>query len=199
MDFSTICIWCWLIPLLVGVLCAFLGYLIGKGSAKGVDTSGDLKLLQDKNTQLEADLAACKESLSSGNAGGSGSSDADSLASGFASSDGGSEGTATSVKETSFDAKAAKAAMGKTIKLNDLKIIEGIGPKIEGLFNNEGVNTWSEFADLSVARSREILMTGGDRYRLHDPASWPMQARMCSEGKWKDLARWQDDHKRGKL
>ncbi len=197
MDFSTICIWCWVIPLLVGVICAFLGYLIGKSSAKGVDTSGDLQVLQNKNAQLEADLAECRDSLSTAS-----SSDTASLASGFAGSE--TSGTAdvqaeATTKEDDFDANAAKAAIGKSIKLNDLKVIEGIGPKIEGLFNNEGITTWGGLADLNVARCREILMTGGDRYRLHDPASWPMQARMCAEGKWKDLARWQDDHKHGKL
>ncbi|MBT8235397.1 MAG: hypothetical protein KJO04_04325 [Bacteroidia bacterium] len=193
MDFSTICIWCWVIPLLVGVICAFLGYLIGKSSAKGVDTSGDLQILQKKNAQLEADLAACRDSLSTASASTTGPTDAASLASGFAATEA-SEGD-----DIQFDAKAAKAAIGKSIKLNDLKVIEGIGPKIEGLFNNEGITTWGGLADLNVARCREIIMTGGDRYRLHDPASWPMQARMCAEGKWKDLARWQDDHKHGKL
>jgi len=202
MDFSTICIWCWVIPLLVGAICAFLGYLIGKSSAKGVDTSADLKTLQDKNTRLEADLAACRDSLNTSGSASSGTSDATSLASGFAASEGsgvGDVGAATQTKEANFDAGDAKAALGKSIKLNDLKLIEGIGPKIENLFNNAGITTWSGLADLHVARCREILMTGGDRYRLHDPASWPMQARMCAEGKWKDLARWQDDHKRGKL
>jgi len=202
MDFSTICIWCWVIPLLVGVICAFLGYLIGKSSAKGVDTSGDLQILQNKNAQLEADLAACRDSLNTASASSSGSAEAASLASGFAASEasGGADVQFDApTKEDNFDAKAAKAAIGKSIKLNDLKVIEGIGPKIEGLFNNEGITTWGGLADLNVARCREIIMTGGNRYRLHDPASWPMQARMCAEGKWKDLARWQDDHKHGKL
>ncbi len=180
MDFSTICIWCWVIPLLVGAICAYLGYLIGKSSAKGVDTSGDLQILQNKNAQLEADLAVCRDSLNTASAGDDAQAEAP-------------------VKEDEFDANAAKAAIGKSIKLNDLKVIEGIGPKIEGLFNNEGITTWGGLADLNVARCREIIMTGGNRYRLHDPASWPMQARMCAEGKWKDLARWQDDHKHGKL
>ena len=201
MDFSTICIWCWVIPLLVGAICAYLGYLIGKSKAKGVDTSGDLQILQNKNAQLEADLAACRDSLSTASADTSGSTDTASLASGFAASEtgGGDTQAEASVTQEEFDAAAAKAAIGKSIKLNDLKVIEGIGPKIENLFNNAGVDTWSGLADLNVARCREILMTGGDRYRLHDPASWPMQARMCAEGKWKDLARWQDDHKHGKL
>jgi hypothetical protein len=43
------------------------------------------------------------------------------------------------------------------------------------------------------------LDVGGDRYKVHDPASWPMQAKMCYEGKWKELAKWQDEHDHGKL
>lgn len=47
--------------------------------------------------------------------------------------------------KTSFDASAAKLAIGKTIKHNDLKIVEGIGPKIEELINNDGITTWNNF------------------------------------------------------
>jgi len=50
-----------------------------------------------------------------------------------------------------------------------------------------------------VARCQEVLKGGGDRYKIHDPASWPMQAKMCYEGKWAELAKWQDEHDHGKL
>ena len=67
MDFSTMNIWCWLIPLLVGLLCAYFGYLLGKNkSTTTIDNSADLKLLQDKNAKLQADLDACKGKLSAG-------------------------------------------------------------------------------------------------------------------------------------
>jgi len=51
----------------------------------------------------------------------------------------------------------------------------------------------------SVSKCQEVLDSGGDRYKVHDPASWPMQAKMCYEGKWKELYKWQVEHKRGKL
>lgn len=199
MDLSTISIWCWLIPLVVGVLCAYLGYLMGKGGkAPEVDTS-KIQQLEKENKKLAADLAICREqtgvSLDSGSDAGPASNLGDSATAPHAST----EANLSATEEAPFDAAAAKIALGKNIKLNDLKLIEGIGPKIENLFQNQEINTWLKLADLSVAQCREILMTGGPRYRLHDPASWPMQARMAAEGKWKDLARWQDDHKHGRL
>ena len=196
MDLSTISIWCWLIPLAVGLICAYLGYLIGKGSrTPEVDTS-QLERLEKENEKLSADLAACREQTGV-------ITEGTKLESQFDESGMQSNASAGNSlmedAEVAFDAAAAKAALGKNIKHNDLKLIEGIGPKIENLFHNHEVDTWLKLADLNVAQCRDILMTGGDRYRLHDPASWPMQARMAAEGKWKDLARWQDDHKHGKL
>ena len=190
MDFSTMNIWCWLIPLLVGLLCAYFGYLIGKGNTKTIDNSQDLKLLQDKNVKLKADLDACKGKLSA---------EAAMAAAGGAVAAASLTSEPAKEKEIPFDAPAAKAAMGKVIKQDDLKIVEGIGPKISGMFNDAGIKTWKALSETAVSDCQKILNGGGDRYKVHDPASWPMQARMCYEGKWKELAKWQDEHDHGKL
>jgi len=187
MDFENMNIWCWLIPLLVGVLCAFFGYLLGKGKGTTIDNSADLKLLQDKNVKLQADLDACKGKLSAaatlGAAGGA-------VAAASLTSTG---------KVTPFNASAAKAAIGKVVKQDDLKVVEGIGPKIEGMFKSAGINTWKLLSETAVAKCQEVLDGGGNRYKVHDPASWPMQAKMAYEGKWSELAKWQEEHKHGKL
>ena len=77
--------------------------------------------------------------------------------------------------------------------------MEGIGPKIAGMFAAAGIDTWKALSESNVATCQEVLDGGGDRYKIHDPASWPMQAKMAYEGKWKDLAKWQHKHKHGKL
>ena len=64
MDFENMNIWCWLIPLLVGVICGILGYLIGKGSTTTIDNSGELNAWKDKNSKLQADLDAWIEEIS---------------------------------------------------------------------------------------------------------------------------------------
>jgi len=187
MDYSTMNIWCWLIPLIVGILCAYFGYLLGKGKSTVIDNSNELQLLKDKNDKISAELAACKDKLTTDvvKSTGGGSTKATPLA--------------ASVKTMSFDAAAAKASMGKTIKQDDLTVIEGIGPKISGMFIARDIKTWKDLSETAVAQCKEILDEGGNRYRIHDPASWPMQAKMAYEGKWKALSKWQIKHKHGKL
>lgn len=182
MDFDTF--WCWLIPLLVGIICTFLGYLWGKGKRNTIDNAAELKALKDKNEKLKNDLEACTKEL---------------MAAPIPKAPAPTSSLAATPSGIGFDAAAAKAAFGKRIKQDDLKLVEGIGPKIEGLFHNFDIKTWKALSEVSVSKCQEVLNSGGDRYRIHDPSSWPMQAKMAYEGKWKDLAKWQDDHKAGKF
>jgi len=184
-------IWCWLIPLLVGLVCGILGYWWGRRKSEEtelIDNSEELKALEDKIAKLKADLDACNQKLATAK-------------------------TKTASKTTSkaaaplaaaaalipFDAAAAKLAFGKRIKQDDLKIVEGIGPKIEGLFHNFDIKTWKALSETTVKKCQEVLDSGGERYRMHDPKSWPRQAKMAYKGEWKKLVKWQDEHKGGKL
>ncbi len=88
--------------------------------------------------------------------------------------------------ETELSARPAAAARAQT-RADDLKIVEGIGPKINELLNNAGIRTFQELAQAPLERLREILNAAGDRYRIHDPASWPEQAQLCASGAWEDL------------
>ncbi len=75
---------------------------------------------------------------------------------------------------------------------DDLKIIEGIGPKIEELLKASGIKTWSDVASSEVDALKNILTSGGDRFQMHDPASWADQAALAVEGKWTELEEYQD-------
>lgn len=81
---------------------------------------------------------------------------------------------------------------GKTPKLDDLKIIEGIGPKIEQLLKESGIDTWEALAGAQVDRLREILDAAGPRYQMHDPSTWPAQARFAADGNWEELKEYQE-------
>lgn len=88
---------------------------------------------------------------------------------------------------------AAKVTVsGKKYKLDDLKIVEGVGPKIEGLMNDIGINSWADLAAADVEKLREMLAAAGSRYSVHDPATWPKQAGMCVDQKWDELTAYQD-------
>lgn len=92
-----------------------------------------------------------------------------------------------------FDAKAARAAIGKAVKQDDLKLIEGIGPKIEGLFKADGILTWADLAEAKVSRLNEILDAAGPRYNIHDPGTWPRQAKLLADGKWAQFKKLTDE------
>jgi predicted flap endonuclease-1-like 5' DNA nuclease len=94
------------------------------------------------------------------------------------------------VKEENPDALHPKAIFPKNP--NDLKIVEGIGPKIESILKNAGLNTLHDLAESKEDKLREILSNAGDAYRIHDPSSWPVQAALAAEGDWDKLKDYQD-------
>jgi len=83
-------------------------------------------------------------------------------------------------------------------KTNDLKIIEGIGPKIEGLLQAAGIDTWEKLANTNIQRVQMVLDNAGDRYRLADPTTWPQQAMFASKSQWAELKKYQNTLSGGK-
>ncbi len=101
------------------------------------------------------------------------------------------EVSAPAEKETAAPA-AKKAPAKKGPKLDDMKIIEGIGPKIEQLLKGGGIQSWADLAAADVERLKEILDAAGPRYQIHDPSTWPAQAKFAAEGKFDELKEYQD-------
>ena len=88
---------------------------------------------------------------------------------------------------------ALAAAAGVKLKgVNDLEVIEGIGPKIAGLFNENGVTTFAQVSGMSVPAMNAILEKGGSRFKLANPSTWAAQARLCHENRWSELLALQD-------
>ena len=81
----------------------------------------------------------------------------------------------------------------------DLKIVEGIGPKIEELFHNSGILTYFHLANITVEKLKEILQLAGPRYQMHDPTTWPKQADLANKGMWNELKMLQDELIKGKF
>lgn len=87
---------------------------------------------------------------------------------------------------------------GVKVKYDDLKIVEGIGPKIADLLIDAGIKTWKALAETPVAKIQEILDAAGPKYQIHDPGTWPEQSRMADDGEWDALKKYQDELKGGK-
>lgn len=83
-------------------------------------------------------------------------------------------------------------------KKDDLKIVEGIGPKIQELLKEGGIETWKALSETDSAQIRSILHAAGPRYRLADPATWPKQAEYAYLGDWEALKRYQATLKGGR-
>ena len=87
---------------------------------------------------------------------------------------------------------AAKKATGKA---DDLKKIEGIGPKIASTLVEAGIATFADLAKADSAKISEII--AGVRGN-HVTDTWPAQAQMAADGKWDELKKWQDELDGGK-
>ncbi len=78
-------------------------------------------------------------------------------------------------------------------KPDDLKKIEGIGPKIAEILNSNGIKTFSDLASAEAEKIREMLKEAGGRFASHNPETWPAQAKLAADGKWDELKKWQDE------
>jgi small subunit ribosomal protein S16 len=87
---------------------------------------------------------------------------------------------------------AEEAAPAEEASGDDLKKIEGVGPKIEGLLNDAGIKTYADLAAADVDRLKEILAAAGARYAAHDPGTWPKQSGLAADGNWDELKTLQD-------
>ncbi|MBI5913785.1 MAG: 50S ribosomal protein L27 [Bacteroidetes bacterium] len=106
--------------------------------------------------------------------------------------------SAPAAKKAAPVAKKAAPESPATGDKNDLKKIEGIGPKIESLLNEGGIFTFAALAASTPANIKAILEAAGPRYRVHDPATWPQQAALAAAGKMAELKQLQDELKGGK-
>ncbi|MEL7220347.1 MAG: glycoside hydrolase family 13 [Bacteroidota bacterium] len=108
-------------------------------------------------------------------------------------------------KKAAPKAKAAPAAKKTTArkaapkaKADDLKKIEGIGPKIAGLLKADGIITFADLGNAKQTQLKAVLAAAGPRFKMHTPTTWPKQAKLAAAGKWEELKKLQDELKGGR-
>ena len=107
-------------------------------------------------------------------------------------------GDADKPSDSKVEKLYAKARGFKIYDLNDLKVVEGIGPKIEGLLKDADIDTWKKLAKAKVSDLQAVLDLAGARYKLANPSTWGKQAKMAADGEWETLKNYQDTLKGGK-
>ncbi|MFK7970715.1 MAG: helix-hairpin-helix domain-containing protein [Bacteroidia bacterium] len=141
---------------------------------------GDLSSSNSLSADLKGRIAGLEGDLSSSN----------SLVADLRGRIAGLEADLAACNEKSAGFVAAMAPVAST--KDDLKKIEGIGPKIEGLLNDDGIQTFAKLAETPVSRLKGVLTAAGDRYKMHDPGTWPKQGELARDGRWHELNYWQD-------
>lgn len=96
------------------------------------------------------------------------------------------------------DMRMASAVIGFPVTLDDLAVVEGIGPKIRELLHASNIRTWRELSTTPVAMLNQILDDAGPKFRMHDPATWPRQAGLLTGGHWVRFKEWTDELKGGR-
>lgn len=103
------------------------------------------------------------------------------------------------IPEVVFDDVLAAQALGYKFAENDLKIVEGIGEKIESILKSSGIDSWIKLSHSEPVKIKEILLeVGGPRYQMHEPGTWPKQALLACTGKWDELKQYQDELNAGR-
>ena len=74
---------------------------------------------------------------------------------------------------------------------DDLRKIEGIGPKISGILNDAGIFTFAQLAAASVAHLHKVVREDAG-IRIAHPDTWPEQAQLAADGQWEALEVLQD-------
>ncbi|WP_412559467.1 50S ribosomal protein L21 [Winogradskyella sp. MIT101101] len=97
----------------------------------------------------------------------------------------------TEVKKAAPKAKpAAKKATGKA---DDLKKIEGVGPKAAEAMVNAGLDTFAKVAKAKPEDIEAILAEASSRLAHLVANTWPQQAKLAADGKWDELKELQDN------
>lgn len=77
-------------------------------------------------------------------------------------------------------------------QVDNLKIIEGVGPKIEELLNKAKIYSFVDVINADIKGLQQVLDDAGTKFQMHNPKTWPDQAELAHEGRWAELKEYQD-------
>ena len=91
-----------------------------------------------------------------------------------------------------------KTAAKPVVVKDDLTKVEGIGKKIEALLYKNKIHSYKQLSKSTITNLKTILESGGSKFSMHNPGTWPKQAKLAAEAKWEDLELLQKHLKGGK-
>jgi predicted flap endonuclease-1-like 5' DNA nuclease len=82
-------------------------------------------------------------------------------------------------------------------KQDDLTRINGIGPKISEIFDNVGINTYQQLADIDSTEIQGILEAANIRLAPRYE-TWSKQAQFATSGDWEGLLKYLEYQKKNR-
>ncbi len=107
------------------------------------------------------------------------------------------ESKAKPAKKAEAKAEVKKEQPKKATQADDLKKIEGVGPKAMEAMVNAGLETFAKVAKSNPETISKILTDASPRLAHLVTDTWPKQAQLAADGKWDELKEWQDNLKGG--
>ena len=111
---------------------------------------------------------------------------------------GGAKKKAEGTEEVATAEPKATTTKKKAAKADDLKLIEGIGPKAAEVLTAGGIVTFADLAAATPESVKAILEASEGSFNAADTATWPEQAQLAADGKMDELKELQDRLKGGK-
>ncbi len=74
---------------------------------------------------------------------------------------------------------------------DNLKKLEGIGPKVEQVLHKAGYRTYADLAAADADAVRAVL--ADSKMHMMDPSGWIEQAELAAKGDWESLEKLQDE------
>ena len=101
-------------------------------------------------------------------------------------------------KLPTVSSKKTSKAKATNKKGDDLKKIEGIGPKIAKLLNEAGIKSFAQLGSAKKATLQSVLDKAGPRFKMHNPTTWAKQGKLAAKGEWTKLEKLQKELNGGK-
>lgn len=98
--------------------------------------------------------------------------------------------TVTTKKVTPVEKEVKVAVAVKTVEKDDLKIIYGIGPKLESILHKNGIVTYADLAKADKTKIETIIEQAGPLFKNVNTTDWKKQAEVGAAEGTEALVKW---------
>jgi len=81
----------------------------------------------------------------------------------------------------------------KEERIDDLTLIEGIGPKIKELLYTNNIKSFEKLSRTNTLYLQNMLDEAGNSFNMANPRTWAEQARLAHESRWEELDEYQNE------